>query len=249
MQLWTPEHAKTLLPAVAVMIVIALGLRLWLGKKSLKVRMIPLQIVTCLLLLLEVGKQVLSLKEGYDLYHLPFHYCSLFLFVMPVMCFYRGKYRQQVNTVAISICAAMFLLLMIYPCLIYSDANIREFFTDYFSFHTVAYHNLVVFLFILFLALDLYTPGKKKEQVAVILFIAVFCAVAASMAHILQTNYANFYSCNIAPLEAVRQSVANAIGSVAAKLVYILILCVLNILFTWGAYYLCRLSHKVTKLK
>ena len=99
MQLWTLDHAKTLLPAVAVMLLIALGLRIWLGKKSLKVRMIPLQIATCVLLLLEVGKQVLSLQRGYDLYHLPFHYCSLFLFVMPVMAFYRGKYRQQVNAV------------------------------------------------------------------------------------------------------------------------------------------------------
>ena len=249
MQLWTMEHAKTLLPAVAVMILIALGLRFWLGKKPLKVRMIPLQIATCILLLLEVGKQVLSLKQGYDLYHLPFHYCSLFLFVMPLMCFYRGKYRQQVNTVAISICAAMFLLLMIYPCLIYSDQNIREFFTSYFSFHTVAYHNLVVFLFILILALDLYTPGRKQDQVTVILFVAVFCVVAATMAHILETNYANFYSCNIAPLEAVRQAVADAIGTLVAKLVYIAILTALNILFTLGAYNLCRLSYKATKLK
>lgn len=249
MQLWTMEHAKTLLPAVVVMLLASLGLRAWLGKKPLKVRMIPLQITTCVLLLLEVGKQVLSLKQGYDLYHLPFHYCSLFLFVMPVMCLYHGKHRQTVSTISMSICAAMFLLLMIYPCLIYSDGNIREFFTNYFSFHTVAYHNLVVFLFLQMMALELYTPGEKKEQWAVVLFIIVFCAVSASMAHILETNYANFYSCNIAPLEAVRLAVANAIGQFAAKLVYIAIVSALNVLFTLGAYYLCRLGHKVAKLK
>ena len=244
MQLWTLDHAKTLLPAVAVMLLIALGLRIWLGKKSLKVRMIPLQIATCVLLLLEVGKQVLSLQRGYDLYHLPFHYCSLFLFVMPVMAFYRGKYRQQVNAVGASICAAMFLLLMIYPCLIYSDGNIRAFTTDFFSFHTVAYHNLVVFLLMLILALDLYTPSGKKEQLVVILFIVAFCVVSASMAHILKTNYANYYSCNIPILETVRLAVANVIGEFVAKLVYIFIVSALNVLFTWGAFALCRIVSK-----
>ena len=94
MELWTAEHAKTLLPAVAVMILIAGILRPVL-KKDEKIRMIPIQILTCVLLVMEVGKQVLSLVQGYDLYCLPFHFCSLFLYVMPVMSFYKGKYRWK----------------------------------------------------------------------------------------------------------------------------------------------------------
>lgn len=248
MELWTPEHAKTLLPAVAVMLLVALGLRVWLGKKPLSIRMIPLQICACMLLVLEVGKQVVSLWRGYDLYHLPFHYCSLFLFAMPLMAFYRGKHRQVVNAVTTSLCAAMFLLLMIYPNLIYSAGNIREFFTEYMSFHTVAYHNLIVLALMLILALELYSPGGKREHVAVILAMVVFCVISASMAHILKTNYANFYSCNIPILETVRLTVANAIGALVAKLVYILIVSALNILFTWGAFSLCRLANTRTKL-
>lgn len=248
MELWTPEHAKTLLPAMLVMLLAALGLRAWLGKKPLKARMIPLQICTCILLVLEVGKQMLSLMRGYDLYHLPFHYCSLFVFIMPLMAFYRGRHRRQVTAVSTAICAAVFLLMLIYPNLIYSAANIRGFFTDYFSFHTVAYHNIVVFLLMLIIALDLYSPGEKKEQGAVILAMVVFCIVAASMAHILKTNYANFYTCNIPILEIVRLAVADTIGPLAAKLVYITIVSALNILFTWGAYLLCHLAHKRTKL-
>ena len=119
MELWTPEHIRTLIPAVLIMLLVAVGLRLWLGKKPLSARMIPLQICSVLLLLLEVGKQALSLRRGYDLYHLPFHYCSLFLFALPAMAFYRGKHRQTVNAVATALCMAMFLLLMIYPNLIY----------------------------------------------------------------------------------------------------------------------------------
>ena len=248
MELWTPEHAKTLLPATVVMLFAALGLRIWLRNKPLKVRMIPLQISTCILLLLELGKQVLSLKQGYDLYHLPFHYCSLFLFIMPLMAFYRGKYRQQINTVGTSICASVFLLLMIYPNLIYSAGNVSSFFAGYFDFHTVIYHNLVIFMLMQILALDLYTPGEKKEQLAIFVAMVIFCVVAASMAHILKTNYANYYSCNVPILETVRLAVAEAIGPLVAKLVYIFIVSMLNLVFTWGAYLLCRLIHRFTKL-
>ncbi len=244
MELWTLEHFKTLLPTTIVMVLVALSLRAWLGKKPLHIRMIPFQAATCLLLALELGKQLLSLGQGYDLYHLPFHYCSLFLFALPPMAFYRGKHKQVVTAVASSMCAAMFLLLMIYPNLIYSAGNIREFFTNYFSFHTVAYHNLVVLIFLMILFLDLYEPGGAGEHKAVILAMVIFCIISASMAHILKTNYANYYSCNIPVLETVRLAVAGVIGEFVAKIVYILIVSALNILFTWGAFRLCRLIKR-----
>ena len=38
MELWTPEHAKTLLPAVALMLVIGVVLRRTIGKKDIKIR-------------------------------------------------------------------------------------------------------------------------------------------------------------------------------------------------------------------
>ena len=54
MVLWTPEHVQTLLPALAVMLVIAIGLRLWLHKKPYEIRMIPLKIIAVIFLLLEL---------------------------------------------------------------------------------------------------------------------------------------------------------------------------------------------------
>lgn len=56
MQLWTPTHVQTLLPAIIVMVLIAAVLRLTLGKKDQKIRMIPFQILACLLFVLEIGK-------------------------------------------------------------------------------------------------------------------------------------------------------------------------------------------------
>lgn len=245
MELWTQEHAKTLPAALAVMVVAAVILRVTIGKKDIKIRMIPFHVLTCLLLLLEVGKQGISLYRGYDLYHLPFHFCSLFIFMMPAMSFYHGKYKEQVRGITAALCTAVFLLLMIYPNLIYSAANVNEFFTDYMSFHTVVFHNIVMFAFLLIPMLELHTPESKKEPRAVVLFTVCFCAVSATMAQLLKTNYANYYSCNIPILETVRLQVEQALGAIAAKGLYILIVSALNIVFVFGSYWLYRLLRQL----
>ena len=56
MELWSPMHIKTLLPALIVMLLVSIALRTLLGKKDAKIRMIPVQIIAVLLLVLEVGK-------------------------------------------------------------------------------------------------------------------------------------------------------------------------------------------------
>lgn len=239
MELWTAQHAKTLLPALAVMIIVAGILRAVL-KKDEKVRMIPIQLLTCILILLEIGKQGLSLVRGYDLYHLPFHFCSLFIFVLPVMSFYKGKHRHAVFTVSTALCASVFLLMLIYPALIYSAGNIDNFFNGYFDFHTVVFHNIVMFVFVLIVALDLHTPAPKGDSKPLILFTLCFCAVSAAMAQILKTNYANFYSCNIPVLEEVRLTVQGVIGVGLTQLLYILIVSALNVGFVLMSY---RLYH------
>ena len=240
MELWSREHMMTLLPALAVMIVIAAVLRAWLGKKDMKIRMIPFQILAVILFILEIGKQVVSYRGGYDLYHLPFHFFSLFIFALPAMAFYNGKHRQRVWCVGAALCAALMLLMLIYPNLIYSAANIREFFSNYFSFHTVAFHNVVMLAFVLIVALEGRAPVPKGEQKAVVLFTVGFCVVSATMAQLLKTNYANFYSCNIAPLEAVRVSLQGVLGYGLTQLLYVLIVSALNVLFVLGAYWVYR---------
>lgn len=245
MELWTVEHAKTLLPALALMLVLAWVLRRIMANSSHKLRMLPIQIIAIVLLVLEIGKQTVSLARGYDLYHLPFHFCSLFIFMLPLMAFYKGKHRQTVYAITASLCMAVFALMLIYPALIYSASNIREFFTDYISFHTVAFHNLVMLSAILIPVLKVHEPAQKGEHKAIILFMLGFCTVSASMAQLLKTNFNNFYHCNIPPLETVRQMVENACGRVPAMLMYVLIVTVLDILFVLGSYRLYLLVRKL----
>lgn len=246
MELWTPEHTRTLLPALLLMILAAVVLRLTIGKKSLAVRMIPIQIIAVLLLVLEIGKQAYSLSKGYDLYHLPFHFCSLFLSSLPIMAFYRGKHQNVVFGVVSALCSAMFILMIAYPNLIYSAGNILAYQVDFLSFHTVTFHNAVMFAFVLIVALGVHTPQKKGEVKAVVLVTIGFCVVAATMAQLLKTNYGNFYSCNIAPLEAIRVSVQQALGAGVAQLLYVSILTGLHLLFVPGAYWFYRLLRWLT---
>lgn len=249
MGLWTVAHAKTILPALVVMILLAAGLRAVIGKKTIKVRMIPFQVIACILVLLEIGKQAVSFSRGYDLYHIPLHFCSLFIFAMPAMAFYNGKHCATVRAVTAALCAAMSALMLIFPNIIYSEENISNYFRGFLDFHTVTFHNLVLFAFVLIVALELHTPEETGEQKAVILFTAGFCVVSAVMSQLLKTNYAGFYSCNVPVFEALRLSLRDTLGALVAQVLYVCVIASLHILFVWGSYWLFRFLRKLTAIK
>ena len=245
MELWTPQHAQTLLPALAAMLVIAVILRLTIGKKDLKIRMIPFQILACLLFVIEIGKQIVSFEGGYDLYHIPLHFCSLFIFALPIMAFYRGKHQNAVFEVVAVLCTSMTLLMLIYPALIYGSWNIENYFTGYLDFHTVTFHNIVMFEMILIVALDLHQPEEKMHLKPLMIVVSIFCVVSASMAQILKTNFANYYQCNIAPLEEIRLSLQGVLGYGLTQFIYVVIVSVLTLAFVWMCAGLYRLLRKL----
>ena len=249
MGLWTAAHARTILPALAVMILLAVGLRTLIGKKSIKIRMIPIQVLACILVLLEIGKQAVSFFRGYDLYHIPLDFCSLFIFALPAMAFYNGKYAMKVRAITSALCAAVSALMLIFPNIIYSDGNIVGYFEDFLNFHTVTFHNIVLFAFVLIVALELHTPEGSAEQKVVVLFTFGFCVVAAVMAQILKTNYAGFYSCNVPFFESLRISLQSTLGAFFAQLLYVCVIASLHILFVWGSYWLFRMLWKLTVRK
>ncbi|MBE6563424.1 MAG: hypothetical protein E7660_06775 [Ruminococcaceae bacterium] len=242
MGLWTPEHIRTLIPSTVFMFILCVALRLVLGKKSLKARMIPFQVLSCIIVIIEIGKQTLSLLKGYDLYHLPFHFCSLFIFMLPLMAFYKGKYSERIRGITAAICASVFVLMLIYPSLIYSASDVTRFFENFFCFHTVAFHNIVMLEFLLIVFLDLHEPSQKDIK-PIIVFTVVFNVIAGTMAQLLKTNFNNLYTCNVPPLEALRQSVEASMGVVPTKILYMAIVTVMDVLFvlmSYGIYRLCR---------
>lgn len=248
MELWTLEHAYCVIPSVIAFILITILLNKLIGKKDLKIRMIPFQIITVILLVLEVIKQVTSIINGYNLYYIPLHFCSLFLFVLPAMAFYKGKHKDMVDSIACTCMMCLMLFMTIYPNLIYGPGNVQNYFNlknDFIDFHTVTFHNLVMFAFILTIGLRLHTPSKKRYIVPHIIFVSIFAVLAATFSQILKTNYANFYQCNIPPLENVRLSVINAIGYAGGQIFYVIVLCSLHVVFVLGAYYLYLAIQKL----
>ena len=248
MQLWTYEHAVTLLPSVAVMVAVAYILRYFLGNKPLSIRLIPIQVISVILIAIEVGKQIDSFANGYDLYRIPLHFCSLVLFMLPIMAFYEGKHQARIMGITSSLCFSVLILMLIYPSLIYSDSDVRDFFSSYIAFHTVTFHTLVLFAAILIVALDLYVPPKGVRK-TILLFIVVYCVIASVMAQLLETNFNNFYSCNVPPLETVRVNMQSILGYGLTQFIYVLIVTLLDIGFVQGAYSLYRGACALCKKK
>lgn len=192
MQLWTKEHAITLIPTFIVMVGVAILMAYLMRNKSDKIKMIPIQVIAILLIILEIGKQTLSIIEGYDLYFIPLHFCSLFIFFLPLMAFYKGKGHEYIHSFTVMCCTMMSIFILIYPDLIYSAGNIKDMFSDYFSFHTVVFHNLVLFAFVLIMALKLYDINKKLDVKCIFFGFLIYCLIAGTMAQILKTNFNNF---------------------------------------------------------
>lgn len=245
MELWTKEHFWQLVPSVIIMIIIALVLNKFIGNKPLKIRMIPFQILAVLLFISEIGKQVISFSRGYNLYHIPLHVCSLFIPLIPLMAFYNGKHREAVRTITCSVTMALMMFMAIYPNLIYGSWNITNFFNDYFDFHTVFYHNVVIFEFILIIVLRLHHIGEGKHVRNMALLGVGFSAVAGTMSQILKTNYANFYTCNIGPINDFVNTIKDALGYTVGQTIYVIILGILHVLFFIGCYYLYRAIDKL----
>jgi len=246
---WTFLHLITYIPTLVVLITVAYLLRKSLINKPEKTRMIPFKIISLILVISEILKQILSFINGYSLYHLPIHVCSLFIFVIPLMAFYQGKYVNIVRSITITLCMALTFMMFIMPNVIYSDMDINNFFNDYFSFHTVLFHNLVIFEFILILFLDLYSKKNFTKYNNIIIFGCLYCFIASLLSVSLKVNYSNFYSCSIPFLDNIRQEMITHLSRGIGQAIYSSIVFIIHIAFFNLSYYLSNiLINKKEKL-
>lgn len=237
MGLWTKEHFYLIIPSFIVFIIFAVFLGKLLKDKSEKTKYLPLQIITLVLLALEFMKQGYNIKDdGYDLYALPFHYCSLFLYLLPFHSFYKGKYKKITDTVSLVCLASLFLFMLVMPDVVFSASNITGCFDTFSSFHTVVFHLLVCLYFVLTLSLKLYQFDTKKDLKIVAIFLAIYVIIATILSFSLKVNFHNLYKCNLGMVEDIRLAVMNAIG-IFGHIIYVIILFFLTILFAYAAYF------------
>ena len=253
MGFWTKAHLVTVLPTFVVLLIIALLMRKWLLKKPYETRMIPIKIISVIILLIEIGKQAVSVSRGSDPYHLPLHFCSIFVFVLPLFAFYRGKGKEKAASVACASMIALFIGMLIIPNVIYADTRIETFFEDYLSFHTVFFHNLVIFALFLSLSLDLHRPsGKRAEILFVALFGLAFSLIAAAASHLLETNFSNFLYSTVSIIEALTEKVRAVLGDAKTTVIYTSALSSLIVLLMLAADYiylaLCIAKDKLARM-
>ena len=75
---WTKSEGVVLPIALAVCLVLAVVISVLTAKKSEKIRRIPLMILAIVVWGLEIAKQTLSARGGYNLWSIPLHFCSIF---------------------------------------------------------------------------------------------------------------------------------------------------------------------------
>lgn len=226
MGLWGKLQAYTIIPTFIIFAISAFFIGKWLNKKSLKVKYIPFQIIAILILLLEVGKQINAIdftNSTYDTYSLPFHYCSLFLYLLPMHAFYHGKYKNYVEKATYACGASLLFMMLVVPNVIYSDYNIEHFFEEYSNFHTVVFHNVVSFYFMLMVSLKTHTYNFKEDFKISEIFLSIYFVIATILSYALDVNFHNIKHCNLGIIENVRLALIDSIG-IFGQVMYLIVL-------------------------
>ena len=238
--MWTSTHFAQIIPTFFILIALAVVLAILLRDKSEKVRKLPFQILAAGLLVLEVIKQIDNIgPDGYDLYALPFHFCSLFLYAYPLHAFYNGKYKKIANTVAFACGASLFFFMLVMPTVVYSDSNIQGYFENYDNFHTVTFHAYACFYFFLMVAMGEFKAETKHDVKVISVFFSGYVVVATAMSYIAGVNFHNLRRCNLQAGEDIRLALVNATGWIG-QAIYTVALFVLTILFALIAYFAVR---------
>jgi hypothetical protein len=239
MEFWPTEHLCVIPPSFVVMIAITIVLKYTIGKYPLAVRLIPIKIIGVILIILELMKQIYSLITGYDLFDLPFQFCSFFLVVIPITGFYNGKYTDEFNSITCTCCLCLLLFTSVCPTLIYNVYSIREYFKDFRAFHTVTFHEFAIFSFFIIVGLRIHVPTNKLQLKPIIYFIISFVIFAAAMSNILKENYANFYYCTVGAIDDYKNELQAVEGMyVPIQILYVFCDGIVHLIYVLGNYFL-----------
>ena len=250
---WSQFRLVTLVPVFFLIIISSYFIAQFLKKKSEKAQLLTIQIVAVILLVMEFFKQLLSIIRGYDLYHIPLHFCSLFLYFLPIAAFYKGKYKEHFRAIAATVSACLFLFMAIYPLLIYPDGDIEAVpvflsgnWRSYFQFHSVVFHNVAIFPFFFFAFNNLCKHDTKRDLKAVVIAFSAYAVISGAIANAIDVNFNNFVRCNADFLENVRLSLVGNIGWVG-QLIYVIMIGIGTVAVPVLAYFVLRLFEKLIR--
>ncbi len=199
-----------------VMVGIAVLLRFLLKGKTEKIRSIPFIVITILLWVGEIIKQILELTsaKGYDFWALPLHLCSTYFIWFALAEFTGAKIRVRMQNIAFVMTLYVVVGLYAGPRTIIGS-SCENVFASYSTAHTFFFHHLVILYALLTVALGRFHPQKKD----VWLFagcMAAYFVIACACAHLLKENYLNLLYSNVPFMEALRVQA----GQVVYTIVY-----------------------------
>ena len=221
MTYWTPEHKAVLLPVLLVALYAALLLRILFRRAPIWVRMIPMQLLSLTLIALEMQKQSYALEIGYDNKYLPFHFCSLFLVVLPLASFYFGKGAETLRSLALTILTTVSVVTLIIPDEIFSQATIQNFETDFLSCHTVIFHCIIPIFCIMMIALDVCRPRIFRDLAVTLVAVVLYSMLAARMSERFDANFSNFLKAQVEELEEIRLEIVAEKGEELGRRIYV----------------------------
>lgn len=197
------EADKTVLPLVLlVMVAVVAVLAFVLRHMSEHVRAIPTAIIAVVLIFIEIVKQRWNILGEFDLFYLPFHYCSLFLVVIPLAELCGTRMSRIFRPIATCMAFIVSVSMYVYPYGIMGRAT-ELFGIAFKETHGFIFHHLIVLYFLFTVAMRLGKP-RWRDALNVGLVGAIYCAIAIPIAYKLQTNYGNILDSVIPIMEDLR---------------------------------------------
>ncbi len=190
MELWSTTDKIVLPICLLISIAISVLLGFLLKDKPNKVKEIPRTIIAVFLVLFEIFKIIYHLVKGtFELRFIPLHFCSTFLFWFPLSAFGKGFIKKLGDFAGFTASIMFVIIFYIAPSFIIGDAT-SGFFDNFYNFHTLIFHNVVVLYFALTITLKLYKPSYKDFKYVIIAF-TIYFLIAVPSAHLLNTNFTN----------------------------------------------------------
>ena len=165
------------------------GTGLSLLLKGTKWQSMPFRIMAVFLLVLEIAKQIWCICDGYSLYNLPLHFCSLFTPLFFLSQFSKPKCSKIFKPLAFVYSGMVTVLMCVNPHAMIGNAS-SEIFTRFLSFHTFSFHFTVAAYFVFSIFFCDYIP-KIKDFLNVCCGVIVYATYAIPCAYVLNANYLN----------------------------------------------------------
>lgn len=241
------EYDKRILPlAFIIMVALVVLLAVLLRHRSEQVRGIPTAIVAAALLFIEVLKQRWNILGEFDYYMLPFHYCSLFLVVIPLGELLGRWGRRIFRPIATYMTFIVSCGIYLFPNAILGSAC-ETVGTEFYGTHSFVFHHLVVLYFLLVVALRLYRPNMN-DILHVGMVGTVYLSFALPLTYLFDKNYCNLLESALPILEEFRLAEGQVAYTVAIALFLTLGSMIVSLLY-FGAYKLitlcfCRKNSK-----